>query len=66
MSIFSDRTFSVINLTLNVVPAVVSYKFIGKKFTMYSCLMIVVSGLIPASCCSPLPLSAWHRDWSSP
>ena len=41
-----EPPFSVINLTLNVVPAVVSYKFIGKKFTMYSCLMIVVSGLI--------------------
>lgn len=41
-----EPPFSVINLTLNAIPIVVSFKFIGKKFTLYSCLMIVVSGLI--------------------
>nr|WP_289767790.1 YitT family protein [uncultured Acetatifactor sp.] len=41
-----EPPFTVINLTLNAIPIVVSFKFIGKKFTMYSCLMIVVSGLI--------------------
>lgn len=30
---------------MNSVPAIISFKFIGKKFTLYSCLMIVLSGL---------------------
>jgi uncharacterized membrane-anchored protein YitT (DUF2179 family) len=38
--------FSVINYTLNAVPAFICFKFIGKKFALYSCLMIVVSGLL--------------------
>ena len=38
--------FTVINYTLNVVPAIVCFKFIGKKFTMYSVLMIAVSSLL--------------------
>lgn len=41
-----EPPFTLINVTLNAIPIVVSFKFIGKKFTMYSCLMIVVSGLI--------------------
>ncbi len=41
-----EPPFTLINLTLNSIPIVVSFKFIGKKFTLYSCLMIVVSGLI--------------------
>ena len=41
-----EPPFTLINLTLNAIPIVVSFKFIGKKFTLYSCLMIVVSGLI--------------------
>jgi len=38
--------FSVINYTLNVVPAVFCFKFIGKKFTLYSALMVVVSSFL--------------------
>ena len=38
--------FSVILYTLNAVPAVICFKFIGKKFTLYSCLMILVCGLL--------------------
>lgn len=41
-----EPPFTLINVTLNSIPIVVSFKFIGKKFTIYSCLMIVVSGLI--------------------
>lgn len=37
--------FSVINFLLNAVPAVISFKFIGKRFTLFSCLMIVLSSL---------------------
>ena len=50
-SIFStflhvDLPFSLINLILNAIPAIVSFKFIGKKFTLYSCLMIVLSSVL--------------------
>jgi uncharacterized membrane-anchored protein YitT (DUF2179 family) len=38
--------FSVVLYALNAVPAVVCFKFIGKKFTLYSCLMVAVSGLL--------------------
>ena len=38
-----EPPFSVINFILNAIPAIISFKFIGKKFTGYSCLMIVVS-----------------------
>ena len=50
-SIFStflhlELPFSLINLILNAIPAIVSFKFIGKKFTLYSCLMIVLSSIL--------------------
>jgi uncharacterized membrane-anchored protein YitT (DUF2179 family) len=38
--------FSVILYILNAVPAVICFKVIGKKFALYSGLMIVVSGLL--------------------
>ena len=38
--------FTPVNLLLNAVPIYISYKFIGKKFTLYSCLMIVLSGIL--------------------
>lgn len=41
-----EPPFTAINLALNAVPIVISYKFIGKKFTLYSCLMIVLAGLL--------------------
>jgi uncharacterized membrane-anchored protein YitT (DUF2179 family) len=31
---------------LNAVPAVICFKFIGKRFALYSCLMILVSGFL--------------------
>lgn len=34
--------FSPINLSLNAVPAAISYKLVGKRFTLYSCLSIVL------------------------
>lgn len=44
--------YSIVNLLLNSVPIYIGYKFIGKKFTLYSCLMIVLASvltdLIPA------------------
>lgn len=38
--------FSVINLLLNSIPAVISFRYIGKKFTAYSCMMIVLSSIL--------------------
>ena len=38
--------FSVVYYVLNAAPAVICFKFIGKKFTLYSLLMVVVSGLL--------------------
>ena len=38
--------FSVIFYMLNMVPAIFCFKFIGKKFTLYSVLMVIVSGFL--------------------
>ncbi|MBR6566919.1 MAG: YitT family protein [Spirochaetaceae bacterium] len=38
--------FVVINTLLNSVPAFVSFKFIGRRFTLYSGLMILLSGIL--------------------
>lgn len=41
-----EPPFSLINFLLNAVPIVISFKFIGRKFTGYSCLMIVLTGIL--------------------
>lgn len=38
--------FSLINFLLNALPAVISFRLIGKRFTLYSCLMIVLTSLL--------------------
>jgi uncharacterized membrane-anchored protein YitT (DUF2179 family) len=38
--------FSVIFYALNLAPALICFKFIGKNFTLYSCLMVLVSGFL--------------------
>ena len=47
-----ELPFAPINLLLNAVPAAVSFKLIGKRFTFYSCLSIVLASvftdLVPA------------------
>lgn len=40
-----DLSYSLINFSLNAVPVFISFKYIGKKFTGYSCLMIVLTGI---------------------
>lgn len=44
--------YTVVNLLLNAVPIYIGFRFIGKKFTLYSCLMIlltnILTDLIPA------------------
>jgi len=41
-----DIPFSVVYYLLNSVPAVICFKFIGKKFTLYSILMVLVTGIL--------------------
>lgn len=47
-----ELPFGPINLALNAVPAYVSFRLVGKRFTLYSCLTIVLTSvftdLIPA------------------
>ncbi len=38
-------SFAVINLLLNSIPVVISFRAIGKKFTIYSCIMIVLTSV---------------------
>lgn len=37
--------YTVINILLNAAPVYIGFRFIGKKFTLYSCLMIVLTGV---------------------
>lgn len=38
--------FTVINLLLNSVPVIISFKMIGRKFTIYSCITIIVTSFL--------------------
>jgi uncharacterized membrane-anchored protein YitT (DUF2179 family) len=41
-----ELPFSVINILLNAFPVYVGFKFIGKKFTLLSCEMILISSIL--------------------
>lgn len=38
--------FSIFYFSLNFIPAAICFKYVGKKFTIYSCIMVVLSGLL--------------------
>lgn len=38
--------YTLINLLLNAFPVYIGFRFIGKKFTMYSCFVIFLTGLL--------------------
>lgn len=38
--------YTVINLLLNMIPIYIGFRYIGKKFTLYSCLMIVLTSVL--------------------
>ncbi len=38
--------YTAVNLLLNIVPIYIGFRFIGKKFTLYSCLMIILTGVL--------------------
>lgn len=37
--------FTPVNVLLNAIPAYIGFKIVGKKFTIYSCLMIFLTGV---------------------
>ncbi len=37
--------YSAVNILMNAFPVYIGFRFIGKKFTLYSCLMILLTGL---------------------
>ncbi len=51
--------YSVTNLILNLGPIFLGIKFIGKKFTLYSCYMIVLSSILT----DVLPVQPIVYDW---
>lgn len=38
--------FTIFNVALNIVPAYIAYKYIGKKFTIYSIVVIILSSVL--------------------
>lgn len=38
--------FSIINIPLNLIPAAICFKYIGKRFTVYSLISIIITGVL--------------------
>lgn len=45
MSFQVQIPYTVVNLLLNAIPVYIGFKFIGKKFTLYSCFVIFLTGI---------------------
>ncbi|MGX8703930.1 MAG: YitT family protein [bacterium] len=41
-----ELPYTVVNIALNAIPVYIGFRFIGKKFTLYSCLMIVLTSVL--------------------
>ena len=39
-------SFALLNICINAIPAYIGFRFVGKKFTLFSILMIIVSGVL--------------------
>lgn len=50
--------YTLVNLLLNTVPIYIGFRFIGKKLTLYSCLIIVLSSVLTDA----LPSYAFTND----
>ena len=37
--------YTILNLSINAIPVYIGFRYIGKKFTLYSCLMIFLTGI---------------------
>ncbi|MBQ7372086.1 MAG: YitT family protein [Blautia sp.] len=44
--LYLELPYALINILLNSIPIYIGFRFIGKKFTLYSCLMIVLSSVL--------------------
>ena len=46
--LFFDITipYTLVNVILNAIPVYIGFRFIGKKFTLYSCLVIVLTSVL--------------------
>ena len=38
--------YTIVNIILNAIPVYIGFRFIGKKFTLYSCLVIVLTSVL--------------------
>lgn len=38
--------YTLLNLTINAIPIYIGFRYIGKKFTLYSCLMIFLTSIL--------------------
>ncbi len=45
MSMHIELPFTAVNLALNSIPVYIGFRYIGKHFTLYSCLMIVLTSV---------------------
>lgn len=54
--------YTLVNVILNAIPVYIGFRYIGKKFTGYSCLMILLSGiltdLLPGYSITSIPCSS--------
>lgn len=41
----AEISFAIVNISLNAIPIMISFRTIGRKFTLYSCLMIGLTAL---------------------
>lgn len=39
-------SFAIVNFLLNMIPVYIGFRYIGKRFTLYSCLVIVLTGIL--------------------
>ncbi|MDO5539233.1 MAG: YitT family protein [Eubacteriales bacterium] len=46
MAYHVELPYTLINLMLNAIPVFIGFRFIGKKFTLYSCLMIILTSVL--------------------
>ena len=46
MTIGVELPFTVINLLINSIPIYIGFRYVGKKFTFYSLIMILVAGIM--------------------
>ena len=38
--------YTLVNIVLNAIPVYIGFRYIGKKFTLYSCLVIFLTGFV--------------------